>query len=122
MRARWQGNCLWAVVLLVLSGLCHAQSMTPENEYKRLIRVNEKIQPLGEHISLCDGSLSFEVTDVSLPGNGPVLTLSRSLNTADVSEYNAGMPFPFGDWELDIPRIETITANQSNMRIRGRRQ
>ncbi|MEY2168377.1 MULTISPECIES: hypothetical protein [unclassified Rhodanobacter] len=116
MRARWQGNCLWAVAMLVLSGWCHAQTVTPEDEYKQLIKVNQDIQPLGAHpfgenISLYDGTLSFEETDVSLPGNGPTIRLGRSLASEVWAGSGVSAPYPFGDWDLAIPRIETITAN-----------
>jgi hypothetical protein len=102
MRARWQGNCLWAAAMLVLSFGCHAQStgsVTPEDEYKQLIQVDQSIHPLGEHpfgesISLYDGSLSFEETDVSVPGNGPTIQLGRVLTPA--SEVGG---FIFGDWD-----------------------
>ena len=47
MRITWQGICLWAVVLLAFANAAHAQTVTPEDEYKKLIRVNEEIQPLG---------------------------------------------------------------------------
>ncbi len=63
----------------------HAQStVTPEDEYKQLIKIDQDVQPLGphpigEHISLYDGTLSFEQTDVSLRGDGPTIQLSRSL-------------------------------------------
>jgi hypothetical protein len=80
MRIAWQGICLWAVLLGSLASLVHAAN--PEDEYRKLIRVNQDIQPLGEHpfgenISLYDGSLSFTQTDISLPGNGPTLQLAR---------------------------------------------
>lgn len=63
-------------MLLVHAAAVVAQTQpnsTPEDEYKRLIKVNEDIQPLGdtpfgERISLYDGSLSFEQTDISVPG------------------------------------------------------
>ena len=89
MRARWQGSCLWAVALLVLSFGSYAQSVTPDVEYKKLIQVDTSIQPLGAHpfgeqVNLSTGELSFEETDVSLLGNGPLLQLSRSLSTSDV--------------------------------------
>ena len=120
MRARWQGNCLWAVVLLVLSLGCHAQSVTPDVEYKNLIQVDTAIQPLGKHpfgeqVNLSTGELSFEETDVSLPGNGPLLQLSRTLGTTNALGFGFDAQRPFGDWDLDIPRIETATANQANV-------
>jgi len=107
-------------LLVVLSLTVHAQStVTPENEYKQLIKVDQDIQPLGanpfgEDISLYDGTLSFEETDVSIPGNGPTLQLSRSLRTTDALTYALNAQRPFGDWDLDIPRIETNTADQEN--------
>lgn len=57
MNASRQGICLWAVVLFLLVPACHAQGVTPEDEYKKQIRVSEDIQPLGanpfgENISL----------------------------------------------------------------------
>ncbi|MBD8900601.1 RHS repeat domain-containing protein, partial [Rhodanobacter sp. DHG33] len=120
MRARWQGSCLWAAVMLVLSSWCHAQSVSPEDEYKQLIQVNQNIQPLGAHpfgenISLFDGTLSFDVIDISLPGNGPTIQLGRELTPATGSFIAANANLAFGDWDLDIPRIETITADQSNV-------
>ena len=120
MRARWQGNCLWAVAILALSGTCHAQSVTPDVEYKKLIQVDTAIHPLGAHpfgeqVNLSTGELSFEETDVSLPGNGPLLQLSRSLSTTEALSVALNSQRPFGDWDLDIPRIETATANQSTV-------
>jgi hypothetical protein len=60
-------------------------SVTPEQEYQQLVKVNQDIQPLGanpfgENISPYDGALSFEETDVSLPGTGPVLQHSHELS------------------------------------------
>ena len=75
MRARWQGNCLWAAVMLVLSSWCHAQSASPEDEYKHLFQVNENIQPLGAHPF--GGAVSFDVIDIILPSNGPTIQLGR---------------------------------------------
>jgi len=120
MHARWQGNCLWAVAMLVLSGWCHAQSVTPEDEYKQLIKVNQDVQPLGAHpfgenISLYDGTLSFEETDVSLPGNGPAISLGRDLTPAQGPGYALNAQRPFGDWDLDIPRIETSAGSASSL-------
>jgi YD repeat-containing protein len=97
-----------------------SQSVTPEDEYRKLIKVSEDIQPLGENpfgesIGLYDGSLSFEVTDVSLRGTGPTLQLGRTLSTQDALPFALNAQRPFGDWNLDIPRIETATANQKNV-------
>lgn len=60
---------MWVVLFASFVSLVHAAS--PEDEYRKLIRVNQDIQPLGEHpfgenVSLYDGSLSFTQTDISL--------------------------------------------------------
>lgn len=120
MRARWQWICLWVVALWMLSGGCHAQSVTPEGEYKKPIRVDQTLQPLGEHpfgeqIDLSTGALSFEETGVNLLGNGPLLQPSRSLNTTDAPELSSSAAQPFGDWDMGIPSIETAMINQSDV-------
>jgi YD repeat-containing protein len=114
------GLWLWAALLVLSSLPAHAQSggeVTPEDEYKKLIKVDQDIQPLGatpfgENISLYDGTLSFEETDISLAGNGPLLQLSRSFS---VENYKTAAPLndegAFADWELDIPRLETDSIN-----------
>ncbi|GLQ99128.1 RHS repeat domain-containing protein [Dyella mobilis] len=119
MRARWQRSCLWAAAFLMLASLCHAQSSgaTPDLEYQKLIQVDQNIEPLGEHpfgenISTYDGSLSFNVTDVTLRGNGPTITVARSGESFEWPLGQGSPPvFPFGDWDLDIPRIETMASS-----------
>jgi YD repeat-containing protein len=126
MRLRSRTALLSAAALVLLPALCHAQSapaVTPENEYPQLIKTGQKISPLGPHpfgeqINLYDGTISFEVTDINVSGTGPALTLGRTLKTLEQAGYDAGGPVawqrPFGEWDLDIPRIETNTANQAN--------
>lgn len=114
---RWAFACL---SLLITSAAWSQSSVTPEDEYRKLIKINEDIQPLGENpfgenISLYDGSLSFDVTDVSQRGTGPVLELGRTLSAKDALPFALNAKRPFGDWDLNIPRIETTTANQKNV-------
>lgn len=116
MRNTRQGICLWAVMLFALANVAHAQSttVTPEDEYKKLIRVSEDIQPLGEspfgeQVSLYNGSLSFEQTDVSLAGNGPLLQVSRSFRPVDRKESGT-VDGAFSDWDIEIPRITSLAA------------
>lgn len=108
---------------LVIPAMGHAQ-VSPTDEYKKLITSAQDVtavgaHPFGEHVDLYTGALSFEITDVSIPGIGPTLTLGRSLNTAEDSQDAedaitgvGGFWRPFGDWDLDIPRIETNAAWQ----------
>ncbi|URX62469.1 hypothetical protein KR767_20950 [Luteibacter anthropi] len=98
-----------------------AQTATtnPENEYKKLVEVKEDIQPIGdnpfgENVNVYDGTLSFHVTDFSLPGNGPAIEISRTFQAdgdSEVRRDNAS----FGDWDLDLPRFSTLTSNQSTL-------
>ena len=117
MRARWQGSCLWVAAWLMLSGLCHAQSATPDQEYQKLIQVDQNIEPLGEHpfgesINLYDGSFEFNVTDVNLRGNGPAITVGRTMQFWEwISTGVTGPQRPFANWDLDIPRIETLVSD-----------
>ena len=121
MRVHWQGICLSGVALLSLASVCHAQStVTPEDEYKKLIRVSEEIRPLGENpfgenISLYDGSLSFAQTDVNLAGDGPLLQISRSFHIDGDAQPSSFTNTAFADWTLDLPRIVTTVATQQNV-------
>ena len=115
----WHGLIMGLLVTAGFSGAAWSQSVTPEQEYQKLIKVNEDIAPLGanpfgENISAYDGALSFDETDVSLTGNGPSLVIARSLSTTSPLAYSFNAERPFGDWDLNIPRIETSTANQGN--------
>lgn len=119
----------WARLGAVAVGAClavgalHAQSagVSPEDEYHKAIKVSEDIQPLGdtpfgEQIGLYNGGLSFAQTDVSLKGHGPTLQLSRVFKLLGRKEFVAVIPDQaFGDWEIDLPRIETLTSNTGTL-------
>lgn len=119
---------LRVVLGLLLAGsllapiLGHAQSsnpVTPEDEYMQLIKTAQTISPLGphpfgEHVNLYDGRLSFAITDISVPGTGPALKLGRTLDPIGSSSPWLPEPMPFADWDLDIPRIETYTADAAD--------
>jgi len=93
---------------------------TPEDEYKKLIKVNEDIQPLGdtpfgERIGLYDGSLSFSQTDVTVTGTGPTITVGREFSMHGVEDRPDLQYRAFGDWDMALPQIFTVTANQNNV-------
>jgi YD repeat-containing protein len=109
---------LWTGLPIVVQAQSTA---TPEQEYKKLIKVNEDIQPLGdtpfgERISLYDGSLSFSQTDVTLTGTGPTITVGRDFTFHGVEDRPDLQYRAFGDWDLQLPQIFTVTANQNNVR------
>ena len=98
----------------------HAQTtpspVTPEDEYMQLIKTAQTISPLGphpfgEHVNLYDGTLSFVVTDISVPGTGPALQLGRTLSPTGSESPTLPAQMPFADWDLDIPRIETCRTS-----------
>jgi len=77
--------------------------------YKDRIKTAQTIQPLGEtpfgeSVDLYKGGLSFHQTDISYPGIGPTISISRSYSVGAEEKHPVG----FGDWSLNIPRIETI--------------
>ncbi|HVI53665.1 MAG TPA: hypothetical protein VM621_01280 [Luteibacter sp.] len=102
----------------------HAQAQTnaqPEDEYKKLIKVSEDIQPLGdnpfgERIGLYDGSLSFRQVDVSVTGTGPTITVGREFVLHNMDDRPDLQNRAFGDWDIDLPVITTTTANQNNVK------
>ncbi|HET6632497.1 MAG TPA: hypothetical protein VFG73_07305 [Rhodanobacteraceae bacterium] len=117
-KKHWIKTAAAAIVLAAVTLPALAQ-VSPEDEYTKLIHVDSKISPAGEHpfgaqVSLYDGALSFRHTDVSLPGNGPLLRLVRSFSTKGNERLGEIGDSAFADWELEIPRITTMTAQQMN--------
>jgi YD repeat-containing protein len=113
----WGRLVLGLLSAVGFAGTAWSQSVTPDQEYQKLIKVNEEIAPLGanpfgENISAYDGALSFDETDVSLAGNGPALVIARSLSTTSPISFSYNGTRAFGDWDLNIPRIETSTVAQ----------
>jgi RHS repeat-associated protein len=101
-------------------------TVAPTDEYSKLIGSASGVSPLdshpfGENVDLYTGALSFGITDISVPGIGPTITVGRTLKAAEDSAdatdavYGGGNWRPFGEWDLDIPRIETNAAYAPNL-------
>lgn len=111
---------LLSAMYLLATSAAWSQSapVSPESEYQKRIKVSEDIQPLGENpfgeqISLYNGALSFEQTDVSEAGIGPLLQISREFHLPDISPsvaYHTYLNNAFVDWSLEVPRLETMSA------------
>ncbi|WP_338039780.1 hypothetical protein [Luteibacter yeojuensis] len=98
-----------------------AQNATPEEEYRKYLRVETGLAPLGENafgeeIALYSGALAFRQVDISLPGNGPTIEVARRFAFNERGTRLDLIGRAFGDWELDLPSITTSTANQQNVR------
>lgn len=109
-----------AALLLLSTGLAAQQSISPELEYKKLLKVDEEVQPLGENpfgenVGLYNGNLSFSQADISLSGTGPLLQLTRSFRITGKDDTDGFANGAFADWDLDLPRITTIVATQQNV-------
>lgn len=83
-------------------------------EFAQRIKASEKVQPLGpnfagELVSLSNGGLSFEATDVSLPGNDALkVEFRRTYNVFSRKDYgDLGM---LADWTVDVPSISGVFA------------
>lgn len=83
-------------------------------EYGKRIKTASDIAPLddtvfGDQVSLYNGATTFEVTDVSLPGNNALpVALSRRLVIQDHRQTptaNGIGLHGFGDWDIDVPYI-----------------
>ncbi|MBS0462142.1 MAG: hypothetical protein JSS41_06675, partial [Proteobacteria bacterium] len=100
---------LAVVAVLPLSALADANS-SPDLEYNRLSRPSDAIGAIGnnlfgEQVDLYNGQTSFDVTDISIPGNSKLaVALGRHL---DVAEPDQSGPLPsFANWEVDVPYLQ----------------
>jgi YD repeat-containing protein len=122
-QGRWTRLLAFALSAALLSPSLCAQStfVSPEDEYRKAIKITEDIQPLGENpfgesVSLYNGNLAFHQTDASLTGTGPVLSFARAYEVQGSDYLYTTIPDrTFGDWEIDLPRIETTTANAGSL-------
>ena len=65
---------------------------------------------MGDSVNEYSGGLQFAHTDVSLPGNN-ALSVSVGRMLATGTRQAALATGLFGDWDLDIPRLRTITTS-----------
>ena len=106
-----------ALTLATGIGRVHADTIVdPSTEYLNRIKVGETIQPLGEtpfgeSVSLYTGGISFRQTDISLPGIGPAITLTRTYE-ASGSPLTYNMDLPMADWGLATPELTTIVPGK----------
>lgn len=109
----------WVAVLAVGSiSMAHAQLATPAQELRAQVGLTGKVQmpdssAFGERFNPVTGEFDLVQRDAVLPGAGPALAVPRRFvpggTWADVKNTNA-----FGDWILDVPRISTLTARDSD--------
>ena len=91
-----------------------AHAVTPPEQYKTYLARAQTITPateFGDQISLRDGKLSFRQVDVELLGNGPPIRIIRTTTLDDGLGKEPGSGNGMGGWELEIPRIKTITSD-----------
>jgi hypothetical protein len=91
----------------------------PWENYSKQIQSRNVVGALGpdlfgDEVNLYNGALSFRQQDASIPGNFALpVAIERSFSVIAREEY-ALNEMPFGDWELEIPRLEgTFGLNPS---------
>lgn len=70
---------------------------------------------LGDRVNLSNGALSFEVTDVDLPGNDALpVQITRQFKVGE-GAMTLGTPPPspgmMADWEIDVPHVRAQTPS-----------
>jgi YD repeat-containing protein len=124
-RSGWWWCLAIAFLSVVSSAFAQTTATNPEDEYKKLVKVDTEIQPLGENpfgesVNVFDGGLTFHVVDISIPGKGPTIEIGRTFH-ADGDNAVRWSDSEFGDWDFDYPRLTTLTSNQGTI-IQGPNQ
>lgn len=114
---------LVSCALLAIVSPISAQTATPEQEYSRYLTPAQTVSPFssfGDQVSLRNGGLVFSNTDVELPGIGPTIRITR---TMDIVGRIAARPetsgYRFGDWELELPRLKTLVNTNASVSAGG---
>lgn len=112
---------------LLGAGVLHVASVSPAyagevwQDYSKLISERTAVGTLGpalmgDQVSYYSGVLSFNHTDVSIPGNnGLPVEIRRSYSVRARNGYpfpdtTSGKDLPFGDWSLDLPHVTGVFA------------
>ncbi|PHR56838.1 MAG: hypothetical protein COA43_13355, partial [Robiginitomaculum sp.] len=96
----------------------------PAIEWEKRQRANERLRSygpdlLGDGIDPHTGTIVFSHTDISIPGNSDLdVSITRKLSQG--LNYHPSANVGFGDWELGIPRIRTVTTVDTNFRTSNR--
>jgi len=104
-------STLW--IALGLLGVCVSAKadVSPEEEFEKRLKLAQTIQPMGESpfgesFNMFTGELGFRVDDIVVDGIGPRIVLART--TLKQERMRGFDPAMLGDWDLSIPRIETL--------------
>jgi RHS repeat-associated protein len=98
-------------------------AIDPTTEYSSLIRSQSATGALdsgllGESIDYYTGQTNFVTTDVSLPLNFALpMAVSRSYHVGN--KAGGVLQGAFGDWDLEVPRIETVLASSVGWTVSG---
>lgn len=108
-----------AVLSLQLGGPARADAVDVDFVKGQLPIANDSITGLGtdlfgDKINLYNGSLQFEQTDISIPGNNSLPVALARYRDAGRSLYVRGA---MGDWDIHAPRIEGTFGDYIGWRL-----
>jgi YD repeat-containing protein len=108
---------MYVFVLMVIALLCpvvvQAQSLRyPWEEYDKLIQRQTDLTAadttlFGDSLDMYTGALGFSATDMSIPGTGLPIAVSRSMSIGNRSDYRFD-DLPMADWNLELPRLSGV--------------
>lgn len=122
---------LWFLALAGLTlfaSLTHAQSSSTGveayEEFGKRLRAAQEVTPLtsevfGDHVSLYNGAVEFNVTDIDIPGNGALpVRFGRRLEIED-RRLPTGHLGGLGDWDLEVPYIDGVFTREDGWTVQG---
>jgi YD repeat-containing protein len=104
----------------------HAQSdgVEPYEEFAKHLRAAQEVTPLksdlfGDHVSLYNGSVEFDVTDIDIPGNSALpVRFGRRLEVED-RRRPTGHLGGMGDWDVEVPYIDGVFTREDGWTVQG---
>lgn len=102
-----------AFIAVLAPAVCNGQGFRlPWEEYDKLIKRQTDLTAMdaglfGDSVDLYTGGLGFSATDMSVPGIGMPIEVSRSMSIGNRAEYRYD-DLPMADWNLELPRLSGV--------------
>ncbi|WP_109124704.1 hypothetical protein [Dyella sp. C11] len=111
-------------VLFATAAYGQSSGVEAYEEFGKRLRAAQEVTPLksdlfGDHVSLYNGSVEFDVTDIDIPGNSALpVQFGRRFEIED-RRLPTGHLGGMGDWDVEIPYIDGVFTHEDGWTVQS---